>query len=254
MRMQNKWMAFWRNSSGIALLEFAIALPILLTLFYGTVEGARYYLYREKLDSAATQILDIVNQNTNVNAASLDRLFGAFPDLMSPYDIDANDTRIIVTQIVRPMDPGPGQECAPVATWQYRQGGSRVAPEVGGAVNLGEIQMTSADNAMSIEIFTRYKPLIDNSLTRGIIGADEEYTVSYGHTRYGTFNFDPNNGRRVVTACGGQNPPPTQPPPPPPPQPPVVEPPDPEPPGNPGNPGGPGNPRNPREFERFDIQ
>src|SRR5688572_7165620 len=82
------------------LIEFAFALPILLILFFGVYEISRFVLVRERLESSATQMLDILTQTTNVTANSLDNLYATLPVMMLPYT--AVNPRIIVTQIVKP--------------------------------------------------------------------------------------------------------------------------------------------------------
>jgi hypothetical protein len=199
VRIKRRLISVAGNAEGIALIEFAIVLPVLMILFLGTIETARYFLFREKLETAATQMLDITTQNTNVNALSLDHLYSALPDMMTPYNME--QTRVIVTQIVRPVDPSPGQRCSTVALWQYLPGGSKIAPVVGGIADTGSIELSSGDNMMAIEVFTNYKPLLDSDFTRKVIGNPEIYILSYGHTRYGSFNIDPSTGKTVKAVC-----------------------------------------------------
>ncbi len=184
----------YADQRAAVLLEFAIALPVLLLLFFGVYEISRYLLFRERLESSAIQILDLITQGTNVDAASLDNVYATLPEMMKPYT--ALNPRIIVTQIVRP----PGA-CRPVALWQFRPGGSRVAPTVGAAVDLGEIVLEAGDNVMAIEVMADYQPILDNSYAQNIIGQYTQYVQSFGHTRYGSFNIDPNTARALVANC-----------------------------------------------------
>lgn len=176
------------SREGVALIEFAIVLPVLLLLLIGGAETARYLLFREKLESSATQLLSIVNQSNNVNKASLDRLYGALPALMKPYSSDS--LRVVVTSI---SNPASGQtNCRAVAAWQYPEGGSRIAPTVGGPVDTKTIDLLGGDNVMTVEVFASYKPLTDSSITRSILGQNPTlYAYTYQHTRYGEFNLDP---------------------------------------------------------------
>lgn len=176
------------------LLEFAIALPVLLILFFGVYEISRYLLFRERLESSAIQILDLITQNTNLTAGSIDAIYATLPDLMLPYTV--SNSRIIITQVVRP----PGN-CQPVALWQFRPGGSIVAPAVGGRVDLDQIQLDAGDNLMTIEITGDYEPISDNSYVSGLLGSFSQYVQAYGHTRYGSFNIDPNSGRVPAVPC-----------------------------------------------------
>lgn len=182
------------DEQAAVLIEFAMALPVLLLLFFGTYEISRYLLFRERLESTAIQMLDLITQNTNLGASSLDNIYSTLPDLMAPYTL--TNPRIIVTQIVRP----PGN-CQPVALWQFRPGGSVVAPTVGGRVELDQIVLEPGDNVMTIEVTGDYQPISDNSYVSGLLGSFSQYVQSYGHTRYGSFNLDPNSGNMATAAC-----------------------------------------------------
>jgi hypothetical protein len=185
---------------GSALVEFAIALPVLLFIFLGIVEVSRFLLFRDKFQSSASQILDIINQGANVNKTSLDNLYSALPDMMKPYT--GGDAQIIVTQIIKPLPPTPDQACAPIAAWQYTAGGSKVASNAGDIAKTGDIAMVNGDNVMVIEIFVNYTPFFDNEFSKSFLGGFQRmYTATYAHVRYGSFNIDPVSGTVVNVPC-----------------------------------------------------
>ncbi len=193
--------SLWQRRDGAALIEFAIAAPVLLFIFLGMVEVSRFLLFRDKLQSAAAQILDLINQSSNVNQGSLDNLFAVLPDMMKPYT--SGSAQIIVTQIIKPVPPAADQSCAPVAVWQYTAGNSKIAG-VGGVAKTGDIVMANGDNVMAIEIYVNYSPFFDNQFSRSFLGGFQQmYTVTYEHARYGSFNLDPVTGNVVNTPCIG---------------------------------------------------
>lgn len=195
MRRASLLKRFVGDERAAVLLEFAFALPVLLLLFFGVYEISRYLLYRERLESSAIQILDLITQSTNVDAASLDNLYATLPTMMEPYQLI--NPRIIITQIVLP----PGVNCKPVALWQFRPGGSKVAPIVGQPANLDQIRLTVGDNVMSIEVTADYQPISANQYVSNLLGQYGQYVQSFGHTRYGSFNINPNNGQVVTAPC-----------------------------------------------------
>lgn len=196
---------FLHHQRGAVFIEFAIVAPILILLLVGTVEISRYMLFKEKLESSASQMLDIVTQSTNVNAAGLENLMGTLPVMMEPYSPGQPHT--IFTQIVRPAG-----DCKPVATWQFYNTGSRIAEAGTTNVELGDIELSPGDNVMSIEVFAFYEPLLIDSdwvkewfsaASTGAGGASgfTVYVFAYGHTRYGSFNLDPVSGRSITPSC-----------------------------------------------------
>ncbi len=190
--------SYLKDVRGIALMEFALILPLFLILSLGVIELARFLQFREKLESSASQMLDIVNQNTNVTSESLDNLYGAFPVMMRPYNME-DPPRILVTQIERPpFDP----ECKPVVSWQYPVGDSNIAPTIPGVADTGDITMAPGDHLIAIEVFAPYVPLVNNGFTRELFsGTRSTYIVHYQHTRYGAFRISPNSGQVVTPPC-----------------------------------------------------
>ena len=188
------------SQQGTALMEFALALPILLTMFIGVVEISRFVLFQSKLESVALQALDVTNQNVNVNATSLNNLFAALPAMMEPYDLSG--VSIVLTQAVRPAHPT--KNCKAAAAWQYpSSSGSR---SVEGArtfpvVDTKKIQLTPNDSVLALEITTIYRPLVDSNFMRDLIGDFRIYHLGYARARYGAFMLHPVTGRKITVPC-----------------------------------------------------
>lgn len=73
--------------SGLAALEFALILPMMLVLYVGGVEVNDAISIRRKLNHAASTLADLAAQsNATVTAAALSDLFYAGNAVMKPYD------------------------------------------------------------------------------------------------------------------------------------------------------------------------
>jgi len=195
-----------RETRGTVLIETALILPLLILMFYGVVEVSRYILYREKLQSAVLQSLDVINQNTNVNAASLDHLFHAIPTMMAPYAF--TNPQVLVTQVIRPSDLT--KECAAVAVWHYpaeNAGISKVAKREYAIADTGGIVLRANDSLMSFEVMADYTPILDTSFIRKLLGSASLrlYKVGYVHARYRAFSLHPQTGRPVRKPCKQSN-------------------------------------------------
>lgn len=190
--------AFYRNAGGAAIVEFALALPVLLTLFYAAVELTRYVLFREKLESAAVQVIDIINQESNVKASQLDNLFSALPVMMQPLrDVNPQPR---VTVVERARDPG-GRECQLRVLWGYGPGTSRINPERDN--RLPEIAVGAGDTVTVIEVIGTYRPILDDAFQRKLLGnlTGESYVRSYARPRYGAFRCNPETGACKAVIC-----------------------------------------------------
>lgn len=190
--------AFYRNAGGAAIVEFALALPVLLTLFYAAVELTRYVLFREKLESAAVQVIDIINQESDVKASQLDNLFSALPVMMQPLrDVNPQPR---VTVVERARDPG-GRECQLRVLWGYGPGTSRINPERDN--RLPEIAVGAGDTVTVIEVIGTYRPILDDAFQRKLLGnlTGESYVRSYARPRYGAFRCSPETGACKAVVC-----------------------------------------------------
>ncbi len=78
---------FARATRGLAAVEFALIAPILVTLFFGVVEGTGALSASRKTLLAANTLSDLVAQETEIAKASLDDLFVGMEDVIDSRDI-----------------------------------------------------------------------------------------------------------------------------------------------------------------------
>lgn len=131
----------WNEESGTALIEFAFALPVLLTLLLGSLELNRYILIMQKVDKAAYTLADVItrtpaayeDEDGNFDDGMIDQntmvsFFGYFSGLMAPYTIDdasEGEGLVVVTSVYEDTDP----DTDPLIKWQV-MGGGTLSPEL----------------------------------------------------------------------------------------------------------------------------
>jgi hypothetical protein len=76
---------FMKCNRGAALIEFALVLPILVSLLVGTVEVSRFAIINLKLDKAANAMADFVAQGNVVRNRDLDTFANTIPQIMKPF-------------------------------------------------------------------------------------------------------------------------------------------------------------------------
>ncbi len=188
---------FLKDDSGNALIEFALAFPVLLLLFYAAVELTRYILFHEKIESAAIQLLDVVNQTGNVSAAELDNVFSVTERMMAPFTNVTIQPRL--TMVERPVVPAG--KCRLKSLWDYGGGPTRIRPDA--EDQLPEMQVMPGDTVGVMEMTGKYIPLLDDVFGSAIIGnvSGDVYVRSYSRPRYGAFRINPNTRNYVTLAC-----------------------------------------------------
>ena len=165
---------------GIAMVELALALPLLMTLFYGTVEVTRYVLITQKVEKLAHSVADMTAQSATASAASLNQVMAAASDIMSPYTVGSNG-RIIISSLYR----APGT-VDPKINWRYEGGGTLIAASALGLV-AATPTMPSAftfderENIISAEVYYRFSPLISSQF----FGTTTIYRVAFYKPRFG---------------------------------------------------------------------
>jgi hypothetical protein len=156
--LSSRWA---RHEGGIAVVEFALILPVLMMLFYGCIETTRYILVTQKAEKLAHTVADVTAQSATVSIANLDRLMEATNNIMEPFDFQQRGL-VVISSLYRPQ----GEANARV-NWRYSGGGTLVAESAFGAV--GTIPVMPAgfgfderENVIAAEVFMRWAPLLSD--------------------------------------------------------------------------------------------
>lgn len=185
------------NQHGLALVEFALCAPLLLTLFFGVVELTRFIVIMQKVERASYSLSNMTiqylpAQNPVVSAAneiSEDNITGnVFPQLsriMAPNNAN-EDLRVIITSVVNTAVTPP-----PTVTinWQIAGGGilanadtfsivngltpAAISPAVQNTpatftpeIMAGLADMQQGENMIVVEVFYNYQPIVSDILIR----------------------------------------------------------------------------------------
>lgn len=163
---------FADSESGIATLEFAILIPILLTLVYGVAEYVNAAEHRNKVSALARTLADLTSQNTGAAIkpeVMTDNLRSAAP-VLAPFDSS------LATIQISAIGVNTGNATFVCSTWPAT-GGIRTTGKsttvavptnyqrAGGRYVLAEVQMA-------------YKPLFGTILGRLIESASFQFNWS----------------------------------------------------------------------------
>jgi Flp pilus assembly protein TadG len=186
--LMRKIRRFFRQEYGVAATEFALLLPILITVLMGCFEASRYILLRQKLDRASSSVADLVSQATGgITSAMLTDIFIAAEAQTEPFNLEDRG-RVIVTSVYR-----AAADEDPIIEWQCQGGGtytavSRVGSVKGGEADMSTIDMGAGWNVIVSEVYYDYQPF----LFRGIFDPQVFYHRSFTRPRGATLLGDPN--------------------------------------------------------------
>ena len=85
LRARSLAAALFKSNSGIAAVEFAMTLPIMLVLFFGTVEMSNAVAVYRKVTLMAHTLSDLTSQSEEVQDSDLTNFFAARTGVMMPY-------------------------------------------------------------------------------------------------------------------------------------------------------------------------
>ena len=85
LRMRRSARDLSRDTRGIAAIEFAMVVPLMLVLFFGTVEFSSGVAVDRKVTLMARTLSDLTSQNISVTDTQLTNIFNASTGIMTPY-------------------------------------------------------------------------------------------------------------------------------------------------------------------------
>lgn len=146
---------FLRASEGIAAVEFALILPLLLLLYLGTVEGSRAISVDRRLTSIASAMGDLVAQTSGgLTLTELNDYFEIAGIIIAPYP--TNNLKQVITSVYVDADG------AATVDWSYPYN-SGTAHVTGAAYTLpSQFTDIARDTYVIVsEVELNYQPLTD---------------------------------------------------------------------------------------------
>ena len=151
---------------GLAAVEFAMIVPLMLVLFFGTVEFSSGIAVDRKVTIMARTLSDLTSQNISVTDTMLTNIFNASTGIMTPYSTTPVNSTI--TELY--VDP-----VSKVARVQWSKGSS--ARAAGTTVAIPTALQVGDTYLIFSEVSYKYTPSIGFVMTKsGITMSDFTYT------------------------------------------------------------------------------
>ncbi|HEU0117940.1 MAG TPA: TadE/TadG family type IV pilus assembly protein [Alphaproteobacteria bacterium] len=158
-----------RARRGVAAVEFALTMPIWITLLLGASDAAYCMLINERVDRIAYSVTDIVTQYQTITVANLNDIVQAASQLMEPFSFGSKGV-VIVTSVYKAAGKNP------TICWQYTGGGtsnkgSQIG-SIGGVPTLPNgLVLNDNDNVIISEVYYDFSPMFisENLMTSNTI-------------------------------------------------------------------------------------
>lgn len=167
---------FARDKRGLAAVEFAFIIPLMLTLIFGTIEVSSGVAINRKVTLVARTLSDLVSQGTKVSSTDISNFFKLGGAIMTPYSV----TPATMTQYVSALDIDASKKVTVV--WSYKgvvdAGAATVSKEDATKVVASIPAGLLVPNTQLIwsRVTYTYTPIIGYVVSGALPMADECYT------------------------------------------------------------------------------
>jgi Flp pilus assembly protein TadG len=166
LRLQRAMRELSGDNSGLAAIEFAMIVPLMLVLFFGTVEFSSALAIDRKVTVMARTLSDLTSQNTSITDTQITNFRNAGVGVMTPYD--ATPIKSTITELY--VDP-----TTKVARVQWSKGD---APRgAGSTVAIPAALQVGGTYLIYSEVSYKYVPIVGYVMAKaGISMSDFNYT------------------------------------------------------------------------------
>lgn len=186
-RLRRSAGALARDCRGLAAVEFAFVVPVMLVLLFGTVEFASGVAVDRKVTLMARTMSDLTSQSLSVSDADLTNFFAAGKGIMTPYS--PTPTNSTITELY--VDPK-----TLAARVQWSQGSSPRA--LSSTVSIPTALQVGGTYLIYSEVNYKYVPTVGYVMSKtGITLSDTAYT----RPRQSTCVVYPTPSSGIMPAC-----------------------------------------------------
>jgi Flp pilus assembly protein TadG len=177
-----------RDESGLAAVEFALILPVMLVMFFGIFETSQALTARADVVNVTSAAADLVAQESAATTADIGNVYNAANAMLYPFPVTgAQKPTIRITSIIDDglgvRDPVTGvtpPHASGNVDWFCTQSGgvtlSGAAPAKGAAVALGQPMMFVGSSVIRVEVGYLYKSPTTQTITGPIAMKNIFYT------------------------------------------------------------------------------
>lgn len=154
-----------QDTHGVSAVEFALILPIMITMYIGAVEFSHALTVDRRVTSVASAAADLTAQTEQVTSTAMLDIFTAANSIMQPYSV--TPISIVLTSVVADEDN------ATTVAWSCAHSGSAHADDSAFTLPPGLTQPFSS--VIVAEVSYSYTPPIGEFITGGITLSETFY-------------------------------------------------------------------------------
>jgi Flp pilus assembly protein TadG len=156
---------FAHDRRGVSAVEFAMLLPLMITLYLGSVEISQGVGIDRKVTMVSRTVADLASQVSTIASTDMSNILNASSSVVAPYDA----TKLKVTVSAVTIDSGAVAKIA----WSCTLNGTKRA--VGSTVTLPAALNVASTTLIWSEVSYAYTPVIGYVVTGTLNLADQIY-------------------------------------------------------------------------------
>lgn len=148
---------FRSDASGTAAIEFALLLPMMIFIFFGTVEASKLYIEKNQVEAVSETVADLVTQGKTITSNQLEDIFKISSKTLAP---DMESKINIAVTAVRTLPDENGQPETKV-TWSESKTGQNTKSVDATYSDLPEGLAKNYETIIVTELYYNHKAIFE---------------------------------------------------------------------------------------------
>ncbi len=166
LEIQRRFIA---STRGVAAVEFATIMPVMVVLFLATFDGGRALAIYMKMRSATYALAAITNQYQTIQSTDMTSIVAATAAVFAPYATTSTNPVVKITQIA--VSSGG----AATVSWSYSQGGT--ARTKGASITIPSALQIKSTYLIFAEVSYTFTPMFGYFTVAPITFSDNLYVT-----------------------------------------------------------------------------
>lgn len=159
---------YLNDASGVVAIEFALLIPVMLTLYFGTIETTNAMTAARRVTNVASTAADLTAQASSVSTSDINDIFSASTAILAPFP--TNVIKITITSVVASTSNASSTK----VSWSKTYGGG-TARSVNSSVTLPAGLTTAGSSVIMVEVAYTYSSPISTFITGPIVMSEVAY-------------------------------------------------------------------------------
>jgi Flp pilus assembly protein TadG len=166
-----------RDRRGVAAVEFALIAPLLLSMYFVTMEVAQGIEANKKVGRVGSMVADLITQQSEITPSQLQAIMKIGGSIMQPYNRSA--PKIVVTAI--DITPDPGSQVKVAWSGKLENGVYSQDAAAGTVTTVPATLKIAGTFLIRVDSYLDYKPLItwspEAKSTLGLLAAFDNISM-----------------------------------------------------------------------------